>query len=362
MLRHYDEFCAVLQLEPSNKFAELENHPFVATIKEKLALAEVSEDVFAAWKDEIWVGFFNHNLPALAVTQFPRHLGDTSSPFQRVMVDPRCFMDHMNSLAVHCNALHAQLCQQQNAIGNLTAMMQQMQFQMQVQTNLLQSLSQSGPMSGAAEFAPVTPSPTKAGPSFFETGSPAMEATTEESDQPLFVKRFTVSFALLPSKCTIADRFFFFFSELAKEGYERDLAMDLDPTFRKKLRNDFGRLKKTVKLMLLFCDNCPRERPRSPSELQDWLTELRNVSQQAESAMRMELYPDEPKKSMVQSALTAKEVSAQMKSWDDIESSSFRSLPIDTPEDTVKWFLGVDKSGAKRRAIDDLELAPTMTD
>ena len=44
-----------------------------------------------------------------------------------------------------------------------------------------------------------------------------------------------------------------FFRERAREGYDKDMAIvQPDTAERRKIRKDFGRLKKTVKQMLFF--------------------------------------------------------------------------------------------------------------
>ena len=57
----------------------------------------------------------------------------------------------------------------------------------------------------------------------------------------------------LQNGCGIADRFVMFFRERAREGYDKDMAIvQPDTAERRKIRKDFGRLKKTVKQMLFF--------------------------------------------------------------------------------------------------------------
>ncbi len=356
MLRFYNEFIAILEAEPNNRFERLEDHYFVAFIKEKLYLAGVSDDVFLAWRQEVQRGFFNRNLPALAITNFPRHLGDVSHPFQSLMMDPRCFVDHINSLSAHYQALHAQSTQQQEAIANLTALVHQMSFQLQQQSQLLQNL-----LTGV-----VTPlsSPTKTNstPNVHTTPNQPTTITNDPQEEvvvippsPSFVKRFSVSVKSLPSAATITERFRFFFAEEAREGYEKDKELMKDDTGdtakkeKTRIRNDFTRLKKTVKLMLLFCDEYPSPQPKNPQERQAWLVQLREKATAAESKMHDILYPDKPDKSMTQSTLTATEFKSMVKSWENEQR-----LPEDTPEEVVSWFAdGTTSKNKKRKADDD---------
>ena len=75
-----------------------------------------------------------------------------------------------------------------------------------------------------------------------------------------------------------------------------------------------------------------------------WLGSLNQAAQSAEVALRQELYPQNPDKVMSQSALAAKEVSAAVK-----ELEKQRSLPSDTPDEMVQWFLAVREKASKKR-------------
>ena len=349
MLRHYDEFCSILQTEPDGKFACLENHLFVATIQERLAMAGVSNNVFDAWRKEVQVGFFNRNLPALAIQNFPRHLGDVSNPFHQVMVDPRCFIDHFNSLAAHYMGLHSQVSQQQTAIGNLTSLVRNLQGQVQSQNDLLARLTVLLE-TGQPTVHPVSPS---------VSGSPAKlspSSSTDGSTVEAYVKRFSVAARTLGKGCSISDRFVFFFAECARAGYEKDKAVaDIDAKERTKIRNDFTRLKRTVKLMLLFCDSYPGERPSDPAELPDWLASVRLLGCSAEASIKQRLYPDQPEKVMSQSAIAAKNVTNKIKEWEDSASVEHRTLPGNMPEETREWFSTERTTGKKRKRNNEEE-------
>ena len=348
LFRHYDEFCAILQGEPDNKYECLENHLFVSTVREKLDSAGVSQEVFDKWKSEVQTGFFNRNLPALAIQNFPRHMGEVSNPFHQVMMDPRCFVDQFNSLAAHYQGLHAQSCQQQSAIGNLTAMVHQLQCQLQNQTELLVKLFHQGTPTSVPVSPSAAGSPQQAAQQQLDFSQEEDQVTTEP-----FVKRFSVGYTSLPTKgCTIADHFYYFFSDRARAGYEKDKSMEMTPKERTRIRNHFVRLKRTVKLMLFFCEEYPRERPSNAQELSVWLSELRAMGALAEVQMREVLYPDEPNKNMVPSALTNKAIAEKVRLWEDPSSNSYHSLPESTPEATKDWFTCVEKksaSGLKRK-------------
>ena len=343
IFRHYDEFCSVLALHPDNKFECLENHLFVATIKEKLSLAGVTDDVFDAWRKEVRVGFFNRNLPALAIQRFPHHLGDVNNPFSQVMMDPRCFMDHFNSLSAHYMGLHRQSCQQQTSIGNLTILVQNLQAQVHTQNQLLERVTlalEGGNQIVSTTAIPVSPS---------TAGSPSKSPPEKD-----YIKRFSVGYNALGKGCSISERFQFFFSTRARDGYERDkiheTTSNVDDATKKKIRNDFTRLKKTVKLMLLFCDSYPTERPSGDAAaLSKWLTSLRELGDNAESQIRQILFPGEAEKTVSQSALTATSTKNIVKEWE-----KERSLPGDTPEEIRQWFAGERVGGKKKRKANEV--------
>ena len=347
MLRHYDDFCALLQQEPENRFERVEDHFFVATIQDKLQASGVDGATFEAWKKEVRIGFFNKNLPALAIQDFPRHLGDTANPFHQIMMDPRCFVDHFNSLAAHYMGLHSQVCQQQTSIGNLTAMVNGMQVQLQRQNELIREMATS--LQNRPAVVPVSPSDTSSPPLSPRRSSRKSRPSPSSTPTKPFIKRFSVAFQTLTKGCTIADRFVFFFAERARAGYDEDKALDMDATETKKVRNDFTRLKRTVRLMLLFCDAFPSEKPNDPTELASWLAALREMATQAEATMRSLLYPDNPNKVMTQSALTGKAISMVTKEWEDGTSEFQRQLPDNTPNETKSWFLMTDKVSGKKR-------------
>ena len=135
-----------------------------------------------------------------------------------------------------------------------------------------------------------------------------------------------------------------FFRESAKERYDKDMEIVQDTAERRKITNDFGRLKKTVKQMLLFCNEYPGEQPNDPGELAVWLESLNEAVLAVEVALREELYPQNSDKVMSQSAVAATEVSAAVK---DLEKH--RSLPSNTPEEVALWFAGKEQASKKRK-------------
>ena len=347
MLRHYDEFCAILKAEPDNKFECLDSHLFVARIKEKLYLAGATDAIFEEWKKETRLGFFNRNLPALAITNYPRHLGDVSNPFHQVMLDPRCFVDHINALSAHYQALHNLSCQQTTDIRQLTGLVRGLQGQVQKQTELLDFLVAGRNQQQIA--VPVSPS---------AAGSPSKNSTDLlEASPASYVKRFSVGFSALGQRCTISDRFVFFFAEMAKAGYEKDKdTAGVSQEEKKKTRNDFTRLKRTVKIMLLFCESYPSPRPTNAADLQQWLSDLRRMAVEAENSLRTLFYPEIPEKIMLQSALTGKAITSAMKEWENVDSSEHRDLPENTPVEIIEWFAGAAKTAEKKRkAAGDVE-------
>ena len=368
LFRHYDEFLSILGSEPDGKFDTPDDHVFVARIKDKLFQSGVSQEVFDSWKNQVRLGFFNRNLPALAIENFPLHLGDRTNPFHQVMMDPRCFVDHMNSLSAHYQALHVQVGQQQSTINTLIAMVGQQQSsiimlthmvqaqqgQLAHQTQLLEALCSTTP-NCAAVHTPISPSttattPSPASPNGNHAASPMWPQ--KENDCEPYVKRFTVAIANLGD--TISEHFYFFFAERAKDAYQKELEMDQgerDKKQKRQIGNKFGRIKQTVKLMLRFCREYPEIRPTSPSELQTWQIKLREMAEEAEHRLRNKLYPDAPDKAMVQSAVVnaSNAVKETIRQLEDPSAEGYHGMPSNMPEDMVSWFGKDTDSNMKRK-------------
>ncbi|CAB9501170.1 hypothetical protein SEMRO_101_G051750.1 [Seminavis robusta] len=355
LLRHYDEFCSTLRADPEQRYQQLDRHLFVATVKEKLALVGATDDIFDAWKKEVKLGFFNRNLPALAIQNFPRHLGDVTNPFHQVVMDPRCFVDQFNAMATHYQALHSTLVQQQTTINNQTAMLQSVQRQLgamekmhENQTQLLMQLCRQSQVSIGdtpsticpPTIPPVTPQQATEGDGSGSRGT-GVQFTSS-------AKHFSVSVNSLGKNPTLADQFYFFFAERAKEGYQRDKE-DPNPGDNRQLGNKFQRLKETVKFMLRFCGEFPRSPPGDPAALREWSAMLKSTASEAQKLIRQQLYPGQPQKEMLQAAVIGNKAKQIIKAQGltDLHNDAYRTLP-EMPEEMILWF-GKDGQSNKRQ-------------
>lgn len=380
LLRHYDEFCLLIQTEPSGKFTALEKHHFVCSVKEKLNLAAVSDSTFEAWKKEVKIGFFNRNLPALPIQNFPRYLGDHTNQFHEVIMDPRCFVDQFNSLAAHYQALHATVAQQQTTLNNLHGSLSNLREDMSgLRGDMNNSLAKIESM--LYSFCDTGPQPVLVSPSESPLdGSPyqspksprrASPSTPPKSPSSPYVKSFSVSVTTLGNAPTLADTFFFFFAERAKDGYakymlERKASKGTKDRDHRTVPNKFTRIKSVVKFMLRFCDTYPPDLPNTnkASDIMDWRSFIRSLGTESERRIRNLLYKDTPPdKPMVRGSIACSAAVAVIKDLgiENPEHEGYKPLPPDTPESIVNWF-GLDELKQKKRRTNKRKAHPDDLD
>lgn len=345
LLRHYDDFLSILETHPAQAFADPTKHIFVASIQQKLQEAGVAPDTFEEWQADVKKGFFNRNLQALPITTFPSSTGDRRNKFSQLLLDPRCFVDHINSLSAHYQGLLGQVDSLHSVMSGIARSVRTTQQQVHEIADVVVELR--------AMTTPAAVSPSSTVKSQSSVRSPGNSV-----DPCQFVKNFSVSnkrHTELKGSRTLAEHFAFFFLEQVPEGYEKDkkefLDKDVDSDTRKKLCNQFTRLKKCVKILLMFCNNYPRPRPTSGMDIKEWEIEIRQLGRDAEARLRSVLFPDDPNKEMTQNTLAT---SKECKQWEKETSEMYRELPANTPVDTLAWWLGKQQGPARKRTKVDL--------
>jgi hypothetical protein len=94
LLKAYDKIVATISKDPSQKYTDLNNHPFIAQVQSVLTKIHVTEATFKSWKEDITNGFITRNRAALAVNYEGVHEDRLG-----VLMDPRCFIAAFNTLA-----------------------------------------------------------------------------------------------------------------------------------------------------------------------------------------------------------------------------------------------------------------------
>lgn len=358
LLRHYEEFENTIAMEPSGDFQDPSKHLFVACIKQKLYEAGVETELFHQWQEQVKEGFFNRNLPALPIQNFPRGMGDVNNPFHNVVLDPRCFTDHINALTQQYMALHGSVVTLQGTVNNITSTVSPFMFRMKEIADSFEVLNarmeyfMAGSYSGTLPQVVSSPARSR---SSRTSQSPQAALEPEEFSELSHIKHFSVSVKSHKDKSgrPVSDWLYYFFTEQAQLGYEKDKAeMDKKEKTealkkeRTRLKNQFQRAKKTVKVLLHFCEEYPRERPSDVGSLQRWEQEVKRLGLQAEQKMQKMMFADQ--------GLEGKPISQNILLKSEqftTAAESTLSFPPDTPEEALKfWFPNPEKKSRKRKA------------
>lgn len=309
LLRHYDGFCDLLKSHPLGTFGDPCDHLFVSTVAGCLQKAGVSKETFCAWKKEVKEGFFNRNAIALPIENFPRELLESSFCTGKLLMDPRCFVDHFNTLAQSVMSLNNQYFQ---VLQTLKDVRQNSDRQFENLEKLVRSQG-LGVVSRRGE-----------------DGEEVDGALVPEEEA--YVNKYTVSSRRWRKNGNVRDYFFHFFDSRAMQGYQKDLD---DPGWSKKpdkegVKARFGRLKRTVKLMLMYCDGFPEERPVDPLLYAQWCRAVETMAEGAEAIIRMDVMELDSTKILTQGIL----IQSKAVRKSELE----KSLPEDTPELYINFF------------------------
>lgn len=90
LLMRFDAVVHDIMSEPTGKYNDPNDHPFVQAVKRAKEMSHISDDVFDSWKLDTNNGFMTRNRPALAI--------DYSPEMHNVMMDPRTILSAYNSL------------------------------------------------------------------------------------------------------------------------------------------------------------------------------------------------------------------------------------------------------------------------
>jgi hypothetical protein len=128
-----------------------------------------------------------------------------------------------------------------------------------------------------------------------------------------------------------------YFTDHCFEGYEfeknsSEFKTKL-PSEKNSIKGQYKRLKKTIKVMLYFCDSFPKPIPQDPSSLVTWQRQLSSLAEWAMKAL-MEEIPNCPNR-ITPAYLLKSEI---VKDWDNPDSPLAKGPPKDTPSAILAHF------------------------
>jgi len=286
-------------------------NPFICRINQ-IAQRVSAEKSFSFWVKETRKAFLNKNMPALPIENFSLY---SDSPYngKEILMDPRCFTDHFNSLATLVQSQHMEQQRQghvlnsiQNAMINYNITQKIILEKMYNMDRILQRQETDRIIAGAiTTAAPMT-------------------------SQKKCLLKFSISSKTLSQKPSLTEVTTAFFVDDFKAGYELDTKSqaykEMPQAEKKKFRNKFSTIKKAVKAVLVCAESYP-----NPDESEDPLhckEKVRRIASVGEERMRNDF--EEFKDTNISMYKLEKVITKEIeKSW---------ILPKDTPEEARKFF------------------------
>jgi len=318
LLRYYEEFISIIEQHPSGLYEDNSRHPLVHVVTKALHLAKVDNDTFNLWCKEIRDDFGIKNFMALPIELLPRDLAKDTK------IDPRSLFDRYNSLCGSYNGLFAQ---KMNLEENVSRLRLDVAHLTRSNDRLEKAVTeQSALLSRVVNVLEI------------KFDNPATVALAPPVKQVMIfsdsMKRWRKDFSL-------KEIFIRFFTDQCLEGYELEKnSVEFKSKLtseRNRIKTRYKRLKKTIKVMLYFCDRFPPPPPQDPSILAKWQRDLSLQAEQAIKALTEEI-PPPPSNRITPFYLQKVEI---VKDWDNPDSPSTKSLPKDTPN-SIRIHFGYD--------------------
>jgi len=381
LLRHYDDVVETIKAKPSNDFGNGgEGHCFVFRVKECLGQAGVSDETFSKWKAEVKDGFFQRNLMAIPLESLRQHFNGESMP-TGVLVDPRCLLDHHNSIVASFNVLQGSyrtLVDNSNSNTRLTDSINRSQIELcrsisdqfpklcdflehrfDRQEEYLKAIYGALREGGNVSPLPLTlekcpPSvglgfstPKVTHPSIFSSNkvTPSGDSPSDELErlQDPTLQRYTFYLRQQPKNPTLRQHFCYFFQDELWLAYKKEQStkeyLNLSNKDKKKIRSGYYRRKELVGFMLRMLDKFPGEKPRGDVDaFQMWKQQLECLASIAEQKVSKLLGKDRVSLSQV-------EKSDQLKRSKQVGFEY--DFPPDTPPEFKELFSTTNLSGNK---------------
>jgi hypothetical protein len=283
----------------SDGFTSIQDHLFIRRIERALEKAGVDKSIFNKWTSCARNAFLSRNLPGIPIEKFSLYGGDSAKG--KVLMDPRCFVDHFNALASTTQSTHILVHQLRHQLNDVTDILRHVMSN----NNNMYMMAKSIQRIENHLMGPTLPTPKL----------------------PSNVIKFSIASKGLTNRTSVTDVTVAFFVEDYRVGFELDKKSeswnDLEPPERKRLRNYFGTIKRAVRMVLMHADSYPLV-PEDPSKYKET---VRRIATTAEERIRKDLDFDDKNISIYK--LTKH---PSMKSLENTIE-----LPDNTPEDARKF-------------------------
>jgi len=284
LLLRYEQFCDVVRSHPEATVAvavdvdadfdantsSLRDHLFLCRVNQALEKARVCKDMFGNWIVEARRAFLSRNIPGIPIGKFS--LYDGGKDGNPILMDPRCFVDHFNALALVTQSIHMDLQHQKHMLNDIrkslgTERAINNDYIIGKIYNMDKSIRRlENHLMGEAKPTATTLSSSSSG-----------------------VIRFSVSSKGLTNQMSVADVTVAFFFDNHPVGWkldkESDSWSDVDISERKRLRNHFSAIKRAVRMVLMHADSYPSI-PNDPLQYKE---SIRRIATAAEERIRNDL-------------------------------------------------------------------------
>lgn len=306
LLRHYDDFILAISQHPNELYNDPSRHPLVHSIRNTQRITQVSDTTLVAWCKEIKEGFATNNFMALPIQCLP----------SETKIDPRSLYDRFNHICSAYNGLFTQKMALEDNVSRLrldvTNSLQQIHLMRQTiedQSEILRRIT------NVLEIK------------FSKPTEPSQELSQNET-----VMYFSDTMKRWRRDSSMKEQFIRFFTDQCIRGYELEKnSMSFKaklPNERSKIKNQYKRLKRTIKTMLYFCDEYPGSPPEDPTHLITWQRKLTLLAEQVFKDMEKALPVSSSR--VTQAALTKAEI---VKVWD-----TTKQPPVNTPDEIIVHF------------------------
>ena len=317
LLRYYEDFLLVIEQHPKELYEDNSRHPMVHSINKALRLAKVDQETLSLWCKEVHEGFCTNNYMALPI--------ECLSPdaARITKIDPRSLYDRFNQLCNSYNGLFAQKMNLEDDVSrlrldvaSLTRSNHRLEKAVTNQTEILVRVANVLEIKFDKQDDKAIP-------------SPPMEDVMLFSDS---MKRWRKDFS-------VKEQFVRYFVDQCHRGYELEKNSagfkNKLRSEREKIKNQYKRLKKTIKTMLFFCDSFPKPAPQNSSSLVTWQRELSALAEHATNALQDALPDLNSPIRITQAYLMKSEI---VKNWDNPDSPLAKNPPKDTPDIILAHF------------------------
>lgn len=263
LLLRYDQFVDVLQSHPYAKIGMDENeirpdeapvslderlvcssvrdNPFICRVNQALEKA-CGTEMFHNWIKESQKAFLSRNAPSLPIEIFPLYSGDATG--REILIDPRCFVDHVNAIASIVQVNHMELQRHRHMLNDIRNA-----FNVEskiTSTFIVEKLLRMDKTIHRLETHLLGDIPP-----------PHSEMKTKG------VIRFTINSKRLSRNACLTEVATAFFVDDYIAGYALDQKSpawdELDVTGKKKVSRWFSTIKQAVRVVLLHSDKFPEE-------------------------------------------------------------------------------------------------------